>query len=169
MSGPGPVELERVRLDRVIKATLDELELAYERTAEGSFLVTLVGEHRLQTMTWLVVGDHSLRVEAFFMRKPEDNEAETYRYLLQRNARTYGVAFSCDVLGDVFLTGHVPLAAVSAAEVDRLLGCVLSYSDGTFDAAVRLGFRGSIDRERAYRAKLAAQGEPLAPNPLLDD
>ena len=170
MSRPGPdaAEPELARLDRVITSALDELELAYERTAAGSFLVTLIGEHRLQTMTWLVVGDHSLRVEAFFMRKPEENEAETYRFLLQRNARTYGVGFSCDVLGDIFLTGHVPLAAVSAEEVDRLLGCVLSYSDGTFDAAVRLGFGGSIDRERAYRAKLAAQGEAVPPNPLLD-
>ena len=156
------------RLDDVIAATLADLELTYERTKPGSFLVTLVGEHRLKTMTWLVVGDHSLRVEAFFMRKPEENEAATYGFLLQRNARTYGVGFSCDVLGDVFLTGHLPLAAISAEEVDRLLGCVLEYADGTFDAAVQLGFAGSIDRERAYRAKLVAQGETVPPNPLLD-
>ncbi len=156
------------RLDAMITSALEDLDLGYERTAPGSFLVTLVGEHRLQTMTWLVVGDHSLRVEAFFMRKPEENEDATYRFLLQRNARTYGVAFSCDVLGDVFLTGHVPLAGVSAAEIDRLLGCVLEYSDGTFDAAVQLGFPSSIDAERAYRAKLTAQGEVLSPNPLLD-
>ncbi len=156
------------RLDGVIRAALDDLGLTYERTAPGSFLVTLVGEHRLKTMTWLVVGDHSLRAEAFFMRKPDENEGETYRFLMQRNARMYAVAFSCDLLGDVFLSGRVPLGGITAEEVDRLLGCVLEYSDGTFDAAVQLGFSTSIEKERAWRAKRAAEGEQLAPNPLLD-
>ena len=155
-------------LDAVIRGTLDDLALTYERTAPGSFLVRLEGEHRLATMTWLVVGDHALTVDAFFMRKPEDNVGETYRFLLQRNARTYGVSFSCDVLGDVFISGRLPLAAVTPDELDRLLGCVLEYSDGTFDAAVQLGFAGSIERERAWRAKLAAEGSPPPPNPLLD-
>ena len=159
---------ERDRLDAVISAALDELELTYERTEPGSFLVTLAGEHRLKTMTWLVLGDHSLRIEAFFMRQPDENHAETYRFLMQRNARMYGVAFSLDVLGDVFLSGRVPLGGISAEEVDRLLGCVLEYSDGTFDAAVQIGFSTSIEHERAWRAKRLAEGVPLAPNPLLD-
>ncbi|HVF20959.1 MAG TPA: YbjN domain-containing protein [Mycobacteriales bacterium] len=161
-------DAELSRVDEVIRVALDDLDLTYERTAPGSFLVTLIGEHRLKTMTWLVVGDHSLRVEAFFMRKPDENEGETYRFLMQRNARMYAVAFSCDALGDVFLSGRVPLAGVSAEEVDRLLGCVLSYSDGTFDAAVQLGFSTSIEKERAWRAKRLAEGVELAPNPLLD-
>ena len=159
---------EAARLDGVLAATLDDLGLSYERTAPGAYLVRLEGAHRLATMTWLVIGDHALTVEAFFMRKPEDNEAETYRFLMQRNARTYGVGFSCDVLGDVFISGRLPLAAVTPDELDRLLGCVLEYSDGTFDAAVQLGFASSIERERAWRAKLAAEGTPPPPNPLLD-
>ena len=156
------------RVDEVIRGALDDLGLTYERTAPGSYLVTLVGEHRLRTMTWLVVGEHSLRVEAFFMRKPDENEGETYKFLMQRNARMYAVAFSCDVLGDVFLSGRVPLAAITADEIDRLLGCVLEYSDGTFDAAVQLGFSSSIEKEREWRAKRLAEGVQLAPNPLLD-
>src|SRR5688572_31818341 len=50
----------------------------------------------------LVVEEHTLLAEAFFMRKPEENEGGTYRFLLERNARTYGVHFSVDALGDVF-------------------------------------------------------------------
>ncbi len=152
------------RLDALIKDTLDGLGLEYERVEEGAFLVKLVGQHKLATMTWLVVGDHTLLVEAFFMRKPESNEGGTYGFLLQRNARTYGVHFSCDRLGDIYLVGHVPLASVTADEVDRLLGCVLEYADGTFDAALRLGFAESIRREEEWRAKQAAQtGAPARP------
>ena len=152
------------RLDALVRETLDGLGLEYERVEEGAFLVKLAGQHKLATMTWLVVGDHTLLVEAFLLRRPESNEGGTYGFLLQRNARAYGVHFSCDRLGDVYLVGHVPLHAVTAAEVDRLLGCVLEYADGTFDAALRLGFAESIAREEAWRAKQAAEtGAPARP------
>ncbi|HVF05149.1 MAG TPA: YbjN domain-containing protein [Frankiaceae bacterium] len=152
------------RLDRLVTEALDGLGLEYERVEEGAFLVKLAGQHKLATMTWLVVGDHTLLVEAFFMRKPESNDGGTYGFLLQRNARTYGVHFSCDRLGDIYLVGHVPLDSVTAEEVDRLLGCVLEYADTTFDAALRLGFAESIRREEEWRAKQAGQGgAPLRP------
>ena len=57
------------------------------------------------------------------------------------------------------MVGRLPLEAISAAEIDRLLGCVLSYSDENFDAALELGFASSIRREWAWRAK---RGESLA-------
>nr|MDT0664047.1 YbjN domain-containing protein [Micromonospora sp. DSM 115978] len=147
---------ERQRLDSVIHKALDDLGLKYEHTGVGSFLVTLEGDHKLRTMTWLVVQDHSLLVEAFFMRKPTENVAGTYAFLLGRNARTYGVHFSVDRIGDVFLTGQVPLAAVDADEIDRLLGCTRTYADENFDPAIALGFASAIEREKAWRAKLAA-------------
>jgi len=155
---------EVARLDALLREALDGLGLEYERVEEGAFLVKLAGQHKLATMTWLVVGDHTLLVEAFFMRRPESNAGGTYGFLMQRNARTYGVHFSCDRLGDIYLVGHVPLASVTADEVDRLLGCVLEYSDGSFDAALRLGFAESIRREEEWRAKQAAEeGVPLRP------
>jgi hypothetical protein len=98
-------------------------------------------------------------VEAFFCRQPDENHAAFYRYLLERNGRMYGVHFSLDPAGDVYLTGRLPLAAVSVADIDRLLGCVLSYSDENFDTALELGFASAIRREWAWRAK---RGESLA-------
>jgi hypothetical protein len=152
------------RYDALIRDALDGLGLEYERVEQGAYLVKLAGQHKLATMTWLVVGDHTLLVEAFFLRRPESNHGDTYGFLLQRNARTYGVHFSCDRLGDVYLVGHAPLASVTADEVDRLLGCVLEYSDGTFDAALRLGFAESIRREEEWRARQAAEtGAPSRP------
>ncbi|OHV21154.1 hypothetical protein BBK14_07655 [Parafrankia soli] len=155
---------ERERLDKLISTALDDLGVAYEHPDTGAFLVMLEGEHKLRTMTWLVVQDHTLLVEAFFMRAPAENAAGTYGFLLSRNARTYGVHFSIDRVGDIFLTGQVPLTAVTAEEVDRLLGCVGSYADDNFDPAIALGFAGAIERERAWRAKLAADAG-TAPRP----
>ena len=51
------------------------------------------------------------------------------------------------------------MAAAAPGEIDRILGCVLSYSDENFDAALELGFASAIRREWAWRAK---NGESLA-------
>ncbi len=71
----------------------------------AAFLVRLEGQHKLATMTWLIAGQHSLQVEAFFCRQPDENHAGFYRFLLERNARMYGVHFALDRTGDVYLTG----------------------------------------------------------------
>jgi hypothetical protein len=143
----------------VIRATLDEREVEFEEAKPGAFLVKLPGSHKLATMTWLVVGDHSLHVEAFFVRRPDENHEAFYKWLLERNARMFAVAFAIDNLGDVYLVGRLPLSAVNAEEIDRILGSVLTYSDEWFDTALELGFKTSIVREHDWRVK---RGESLA-------
>ena len=142
-----------------IEAALDNLGLNYEQPEPSAYLVRLEGEHKLATLTWLIVGEHSLQVEAFFCRQPDENHAVFYRFLLERNARMYGVHFALDRTGDVYLTGRLPLSATSEAEIDTLLGCVLAYSDETFNEALRIGFASAILREWAWREK---RGESLA-------
>jgi hypothetical protein len=143
----------------VIADALTELGLPYENPTPGAYLVKLEGQHKLATMTWLIAGQHSLHVEAFFCRRPDENHARFYGFLLERNGRTYGVHFAIDQVGDVYLVGRLPLASVSAEEIDRILGCVLSYADESFDTALELGFASAIRREWAWRAK---NGESLA-------
>ncbi len=142
-----------------VQAALDALGLSYERPEPTAFLVRLAGQHKLATMTWLIVGQHSLQVEAFFCRQPDENHAGFYRFLLERNARMYGVHFALDRTGDVYLTGRLPLSATSESEIDTLLGCVLTYSDEAFNEALRIGFASAIMREWAWREK---RGESLA-------
>jgi hypothetical protein len=144
---------------RALREALESLGVEFESEGPGSFLVTLRGEHKLATMTWLTAGTHSLHVEAFFCRQPDENHAEFYRFLLARGSRMYGVHFTLDRAGDVYLVGRLPLAAISPEEVDRLLGCVLTYSDDNFDQALMLGFASSIRKEYAWRVK---RGESLA-------
>jgi hypothetical protein len=144
---------------QVIASALAGLGLDFEAPRPGAYLVRLAGEHKLATMTWLIAGPHSLHVEAFFCRQPDENHAAFYRFLLERNGRMYGVHFALDQVGDVYLVGRVALASVTADEIDRLLGCVLSYSDENFDQALMIGFASSIRREWAWRAR---RGESLA-------
>jgi hypothetical protein len=150
---------EQAQAVAAIEATLAELELEHEQPAPDSYLVRLPGQRKLATMTWLIVGSHSLHVEAFFCRQPDENHARFYRFLLERNGRMYGVHFAVDPVGDVYLVGRIPLAGVTGAELDRLLGCVLTYSDENFNSALAIGFESSIRREWAWRV---SRGESVA-------
>jgi hypothetical protein len=147
------------RAATAIESALAGLGLAAERPQPGSYLVRLEGQRKLATMTWLLVGAYSLHVEAFFCRQPDEDHARFYRFLLERNGRMYGVHFAVDSRGDVYLVGRLPLSSVTADEIDRLLGCVLTYSDENFNPALAIGFASSIRREWAWRVR---RGESLA-------
>jgi hypothetical protein len=143
----------------LLRSTLDDRGVEWESTGECSVVVTLPGTHKLKTRCNLIVGDHAMRVEAFVMRQPDENRLELWTYLLRRNAHLYGVAFAVDGHGDVYLTGRVPLHAITPDEIDRLLGAVLTYADESFDTMLEIGFGSAIRREWAWRV---ARGESLA-------
>jgi hypothetical protein len=139
----------------VLRAAVADLE--HEEPAPGTLVVQLPGEKKLKTTVSLVVGPHSLSVNAFVVRHPDENHEGVYRWLLERNTKLYAVAFAVDHLGDVYLTGHLPLHAVTPDEVDRLLGAVLDAADSSFNTILELGFSSSIRKEWAWRI---SRGEP---------
>lgn len=143
----------------VVVAALEERELTYSRRETGALFVTLPGEKKQQTNCWLALTPHALLVEAFVCRRPDENHEGVYRFLLQRNARLYGVHYTVDRVGDIHLVGRVPLAAVTDDEIDRVLGQVLEAADGDFNTLLELGFASSIRREWAWRS---SRGESLA-------
>ena len=145
-------------LDAVIDQTLRDAGLEHEHPAPGHWLVDLPGTKKLKTVCGLVVGDHALRVEAFVCRQPDENREQLWTWLLQHNARMYAVAYSIDAVGDVYLTGRLPHAAVTPEELDRVLGAVLSYADEHFNTMLEIGFGSSIRREWDWRVK---RGESL--------
>ncbi len=140
-----------VDTDATVAAALAELEVEHERRDTGQFLVSLPGTRRLQTQCWLLVREQTLHVQAFVCRQPDEEHAAVYRFLLLRNARLYGVHYALDRLGDIHLIGRVPRHAVTAAELDRVLGQVLEAADGDFNTLLELGFASSIRREHAWR------------------
>ena len=143
----------------LIERVCTERELEWEATGDSAYVVTLPGPHKLKTVCTLVVGEHALRIEAFVMRRPDERHEELWAWLLRRNARMYGVSFSIDAAGDVYLTGRVSLGGLDEDELDRLLGAVLTYADESFDTMLEIGFGSSIRREWEWRVK---RGESLA-------
>ena len=146
-----------------LRGVLDASGIDYELAGANGFLVALRGEHKLVTNALLTAGESALIVEAFFMRRPDDNHAEVYAFLLRRNLRTFGVHFSIDSLGDIFLTGRLPLAAITEDGIDMVLGAVLAAADECFNPAISLGFSAAIRAEKAWRDKNGLDDTNLAP------
>ncbi len=141
----------------LLRDALAVQDLEVEETSPGRFVVVLPGERKQRTTVSLVVGEHALTVQAFVARHVDENAEAVYRWLLEHNLRTYGVAFAVDHLGDIYLTGRLPLASITPEEVDRLLGSVLEYADGSFNTILELGFASSIRKEWDWRL---SRGEP---------
>ncbi|CAN2173594.1 T3SC_I_like domain containing protein [Candidatus Nanopelagicaceae bacterium] len=141
-----------------IEKFLNDQKIDYEKSG-NTFLITLPGEKKLQTHCALVVGDHSLSINAFVIRKPDENEAAVHHWCMSKNASMYGVAYAINELGDIYLVGRLPLDAVNPQELDRILGSVLQYSDSAFNPLLELGFANAIRREWAWRV---SRGESLA-------
>jgi hypothetical protein len=143
----------------VIESALTEREMDFTRKDSTHFIVELPGERKLKTTTLLTVGKHGLRVEAFVCRKPDENFEGVYMFLLRRNRRLYSVAYTIDKIGDIYLVGQIAEHAVTADELDRILGQVLEAADGDFNTLLELGFAESIKREWEWRV---SRGESLA-------
>ncbi len=142
-----------------IRAELSELDLDWAESAPGLFSVSLPGTRKLITECALQVGKHGMNLRAFVARKPDENHGGVYRWLLERNLKMHGICFALDALGDIYLTGSVPVDLVTRAEVDRLLGAVAEAADDSFNVILELGFAESIRQEWAWRR---SRGESTA-------
>jgi hypothetical protein len=141
-----------------IEEFLDSHEIEHDRS-DNLFFLTLPGERKLQTHCAIVVGDHSVSINAFVIRKPDENVETVHEWLLQKNASMYCVAFAINEMGDIYLVGRLPFHSVSEQELDRVIGAVLQYSDSSFNPLLELGFSSAIRREWAWRV---SRGESLA-------
>lgn len=65
----------------IVEGTLTEAGLAWESPDPGSYVVQLPGTRKLSTTCSLRIGRHSLSVNAFVIRHPDENEAGVHRWL----------------------------------------------------------------------------------------
>ena len=143
----------------LVRDALELLEVDFEEPAAGTFVAVLPGERKLRTTCSLVIGPHSVTVNAFVVRHPDEHADAVHQWLLRQNAKHPGLAYGIDPLGDVYLVGQLPLQAVSTEQIDLLLGRVLDTADSAFNTLLEIGFASSIRREWKWRV---SRGESLA-------
>lgn len=134
----------------VVERFLRARGIQFVRTAD-SFSMVLAGEHKHTIPAAIAVRSDGVRLESFFMRAPLENQEQTYRLLLSRNARSRAVWFAVDADGDVFLLGRA--SAVTEEELDRVVGELITTADAMFTPALSLGFAEYLAKDMAWRDK----------------
>lgn len=145
-----------------VKGFLGQQDLEYEVVDARTLAVVVPGEHKLKTTASFAFGDSAVTVNAFVIRHPDENPLAVYRWLLEKNKRMYGLAYSIDHLGDVYLTGRFPLASLDDDELDRIFGAISEHADGAFNTLLELGFASAIRREWKWRSDSGLSTDNLA-------
>jgi len=104
------------------------------------WLVRMRGEDKAVITVWLTLRERTLHYETYFMPAPEEDVERCWEYLLRLNNRLYAMRFAIGAEDAVFLVGQLPLKAVDAAELDRIIGAAYAYTEQYFRAALAIGF-----------------------------
>ena len=117
--------------------------LAVERDPERGerrWLVRVEGEEKPVFAVWFHLRPRTLHVETYVTPAPQERRAAVYEYLLRWNLRLNGVAFAVGGEDALYLVGQLPVAWVTEAELDRILGTVYAATEQCFRPAMRLAF-----------------------------
>ncbi len=107
---------------------------------EPRWYVRMRGDDKEFTTVWLTLGQRTLRYETYVMPAPAENAADVMELLLRRNDRLVGAHFSIGQEDAVYLRGEIPDSAVTADELDRVLGTLYTTVEANFTALIRLAF-----------------------------
>jgi len=130
---------------------LREQGLTFESVSDKTIVVSLPGTNKQFVNVALTVGETQFRIETFVARNPDENHEVVYRWLLEQNRKLLAVSYSLDHLGDIYLSGTMPISVMDIHQVDQLLGVVLQNSDNSFNVLLELGFRSAIEKEWSWR------------------
>jgi len=135
----------------ILRESFADANIQHELLDDSTILVTVPGEKKLYTNVIFKVSEKTLSINAFVIRKPDQNAEKVHDWLLRHNAANYLLSYAINELGDVYLVGRLPIALVSRDEIDRILGAIHEYCDASFNILLELGFADAIRREWAWR------------------
>lgn len=139
-------ELESV-IDGWLQTQVDEnpVVVAVEPGGERRWFVRVSGEDKDVYTIRFHLRQRTLFYESHFMPAPEENEAQLYAHLLQRNLKMYGGAFAIGEEDAIMLQGHLDRAMIVPDELDRVLGSLYAWVEQFFQPALRIGFASRFE------------------------
>ena len=106
------------------------------------WFIRVRGEEKDVWTAWWTLGQRTLGFETYLMPAPEENRVAVFEHLLRRNRKLTGLQLEIGSEDAIFLRGSLPVAAVTDAELDRILGSMWAAVELIFRPAARLAFAG---------------------------
>lgn len=107
---------------------------------EPRWYLRLRGVEKEHITIWIVLGQRTLRYEAYVLPAPQENVAAVYEMALRHNQKLVGAHFAIGVEEALFLRGELPLAWLTEPELDRIIGSLYSYTEQAFPGLLHLAF-----------------------------
>jgi hypothetical protein len=137
------------RVAAYLQGEAEEGRLSLIGSSERAWDVMVPSYWKESVSASLVLGERTLRAEAFFMRAPDENAGDAYRLLLERSLNSRQWRFAVTETGDVSLVADVPLAAVTETELDQLMGGLVTLTDETYRPYFRLAYATALAEQVA--------------------
>ena len=134
-----------------VTAYLAEQDLNFEFAGDKTVVVSLPGTNKQFVNVEMTLRDSVFKIESFVARNPDENHEVVYRWILEQNRKLLVINYCLDHLGDIYLSGVLPMETLNLDQIDQLLGVMLQTSDNSFNVLLELGFKSAIEREWAWR------------------
>lgn len=107
---------------------------------EPRWYLRLIGEEKDFITIWLTLGQRTLRYETYVLPDPPEHRDQILDLLMRRNDSLIGAHFSIGGEDGIYLRGELTDTAVTADELDRVIGTLYTTVEENFRALVRLAF-----------------------------
>lgn len=132
--------LDEFATDNPLVAAVDRGTSDGTMLAEPRWYVRLLGEEKEFITVWLTLGQRTLRYETYVLPEPPEHRDEIIDHLMRRNDSLVGAHFSIGEEDAIYLRGQIPDSAVTADELDRVIGTLYTAVEADFRHLVRLAF-----------------------------
>jgi hypothetical protein len=116
-------------------------EATVERVSPTFWYVRIPGEKRSWIPIEIDVGERSVKLTSHVIIEPDEAHADVYSFLLRRNHRANGVAYSIDGKeGVICLVTRIGRDALTDELLDEAVGTIVQETEEVFRTILAVGF-----------------------------
>ncbi len=138
-----PAELLRAVTTRWVEDA--DSDVVWTGEHEGRWGLRVAQQARDFTTIWFDVGAITIGFEAYLLPPPRHQQAEVLGYCLKRNHRSWPAYIAADDRGELYIRGRIPVAHLTADDIETAVGAVYQLVEISFKPLLRLGY---LSREK---------------------
>ena len=133
-----PAEL----LQTVTQGWLDdpESDVVWAGEHEGLWGIRMAQSARDFTTVWFDVGEITIAFAAYLLPPPPHNPDAVFDHCLRRNHRSWPAYIAADDRGELYVRGRIPIANISAEDIETAVGSVYELVELAFKPLLALGY-----------------------------
>lgn len=117
-----------------------ESDVVWADEYEGRWGIRMAQQTRDFTTIWFDVGEITIGYSAYLLPPPRHNRAAVFGQCLKRNHRSWPAYIAADDKGELYIRGRIPVAHVTADDIETAVGAVYELVEIAFRPLLHLGY-----------------------------